>query len=57
MHTTICMNPENIILRKVSQAEKIMQCMILFYKVQEEIKLIYGDRIQNSGCLGVVGMV
>lgn len=35
MHTTTYLNPENIILRKVSQAQKIMYCMILIYEVQE----------------------
>lgn len=55
MRSATCMNLKNIILRKISQAQKSTHGMIPFYEMQEQVNLIYGDKIQNSGCLGGVG--
>lgn len=43
---------KNIALRKIKQAHMTVCCIIAFYKVQEQAKLIYGNRVQNWLLMG-----
>ena len=50
MHITTGINLKNIIPRSIYQAQNIIHYLFSHSETQEQTTLIYGDRIQDSGC-------